>query len=70
MGHDAKGLKRPTPKESKQKLLVQMKELYDQGKQYQEIGAVVGFCARSVKLLLKEYLATLGIQIPDGRSRK
>ena len=68
--HDAKGLKRPTPKESKQKLLAQMKELYDQGKQYQEIGAVVGLCARSVKLLLKEYLATLGIQIPDGRSRK
>jgi hypothetical protein len=23
-----------------------------------------------VKLLLKDYLATLGIQIPDGRSRK
>jgi hypothetical protein len=70
MGHDAKGLKRPTPKESKQKLLDEMKDLYDQGKQYQEIGAVVGLCARSVKLLLKEYLATLGIQIPDGRSRK
>jgi hypothetical protein len=70
MGHDAKGLKRPTPKESKQKLLVQMKELYYQGKQYQEIGAVVGLCARSVKLLLKDYLATLGIQIHDGRSRK
>ena len=68
--HDAKGLKRPTPKESKQKLLAQMKELYDQRKQYQEIGAVVGLCARSVKLLLKEYLETLGIQIPDGRSRK
>ena len=68
--HDAKGLKRPTPKESKQKLLYQMKELYDLGKQYQEIGAVVGLCARSVKLLLKDYLATLGIQIPDGRSRK
>ena len=70
IGRDAKGLKRPTPKESKQKLLAQMKELYDQGKQYQEIGAVVGLCARSVKLLLKEYLGTLGIQIPDGRSRK
>ena len=32
MGHDAKGLKRPTTKERKQKLLSQMKELYDQGK--------------------------------------
>ena len=68
--HAAKGLKRPTTEERKQKLLAQMKELYDQGKQYQEIGAVVGLCARSVKLLLKEYLATLGIQILDGRSRK
>jgi uncharacterized protein YjcR len=45
--HAAKGLKRPTTEERKQKLLSQMKELYDQGKQYQEIGAVVGLCARS-----------------------
>ena len=51
--HDAKGLKRPTTKESKQKLLAQIKELYDQGKQYQEIGAVVGLCARSVKPLFE-----------------
>jgi hypothetical protein len=47
-----------------------MKDLYDQGKEYQKIGAVVGLCARSVKLLLKDYLATLGIQMMDGRSRK
>ena len=68
--HDARGLKRPTTEERRQKLLEQMKGLYDQGKQYQEIGALVGLCARSVKLLLKDYLVTLGIQIPDGRSRK
>jgi len=29
-----------------------------------------GMLFGSVKLLLKDYLATLGIQIPDGRSRK
>ncbi|MFN6050707.1 MAG: hypothetical protein ACK47R_07735, partial [Planctomycetia bacterium] len=59
-----------TNEERRQKLLRRMKELYDQGKEYQEIGAVIGLCARSVKLLLKDYLATLGITIPDGRSRK
>jgi len=68
--HDAKGMKRPTTDERRQNLLVKMKDLYDQGKQYQEIGAEVGLCARSVKLLLRDYLATLGVQIPDGRSRK
>jgi hypothetical protein len=61
---------RPTTKKGKQKLLSQIRDLYDQGKEYKKIGAVVGLCARSVKLLLKDYLATLGIQIPDGRSRK
>jgi hypothetical protein len=70
MGHDARGLIRPATKKSKQKLLAEMKDLYDQGKEYQKIGAVVGLCARSVKPLLKDYLATLGIQMPDGRSRK
>jgi hypothetical protein len=29
-----------------------------------------GMLFGSVKLLLKEYLATLGIQIPDGRTRR
>ena len=70
IGRDAKGLIRPTTKKGKQKLLSQIRDLYDQGKEYKKIGAVVGLCARSVKLLLKDYLATLGIQIPDGRSRK
>ena len=68
--HEARGMKRPNNQERRQELLRRMKELYDQGKEYQEIGAVIGLCARSVKLLLKDYLATLGIQIPDGRSRK
>ncbi|MFM7099080.1 MAG: recombinase family protein [Gemmataceae bacterium] len=68
--HELRGMKRPSNEERRQKLLAQMKELFDQGKQYQEIGLAVGLCARSVKLLLKDYLATLGIQIPDGRSRK
>jgi hypothetical protein len=34
------------------------------------VEAIFEMLFRSVKLLLKEYLATLGIQIPDGRSRK
>jgi site-specific DNA recombinase len=68
--HDCQGVKRPTTEERRQKLLEQIKALYDQGRQYQEIGALVGLCARSVKHVLKEYLAKLGIQIPDGRSRK
>ncbi len=68
--HDAKGLKSPTTDERRQKLLAEMKGLYDQGKQYQEIGALVGLCARSVKLLLRDYLPTLDVQIPFGRSRK
>jgi hypothetical protein len=29
-----------------------------------------GMLFGNVKLLLKEYLATLGIQIPDGRTRQ
>lgn len=68
--HEARCMKRPNNQERRQELLRRMKDLYDQGKEYQEIGAVIGLCARSVKLLLKDYFATLGITIPDGRSRK
>ena len=53
IGHDARGLIRPTTKKGKQKLLSQIRDLYDQGKEYKKIGAVVGLYARSVKPLPK-----------------
>ena len=68
--HDSRGMKRPTNEERRQELLRRMKELYDQGKEYQEIGAVVGLCARSVSLQLRAYYQQLGLKLPDGRSTR
>jgi transposase len=68
--HRQRGLPYPTHADRRRTLVDRMQTLYEEGKQIRDIAGETGMCTRSVTLLLRERFASLGRQMPDGRTRR
>lgn len=68
--HTSHGLEVPTHAARRAELVDGMHQQHTQGKQIREIAREVGLCSRTVTLLLRERFASLGQEMPDGRTRR
>lgn len=68
--HEIRGLPIPREKERKDRLFQQAKRLFDNGWQIKQIANRFHYTPRGMKLMLESGFANLGLEFPDGRSRR
>jgi hypothetical protein len=68
--HTARGLTAPSHAERRAALIDRMLVLYDAQRYIRDVAREVGMCTRSVTLLLRERLKSLGRPMVDGRKRR
>jgi hypothetical protein len=68
--HRSRGQPEPSHAGRKAALIDRMQALYDEGRLIRQIAREVGMCSRSVTLLLRERLRSLGRTMPDGRTSR
>jgi hypothetical protein len=68
--YTSRGLPAPTHAERRAALVDRVFSLYKQDRIIREIAQDVGMCTRSVTLLLRERFHSLGLTLPDGRTRR
>jgi site-specific DNA recombinase len=68
--YTSRGLAAPTHADRRAALVDRMFSHHQQDRSIREIAQDVGMCTRSVTLLLRERFQSLGLTLPDGRTRR
>jgi len=68
--HRTRRMAVPTDKSRRERIMIRAMELYDEGREIQEIASALGYSRHGITLMLQRWFTTNGQVMPDGRSRR